>query len=150
MSEGRNTTAWIGFAGTVLAALIGAGVVIASRDGGGGNGTGSGDPPPPSSSVALPTTTEMTTAQLFLNRDSGPGGAAVLLSGRGFEGGERVVFWFHTEQIGSTTTSDEGTFSGVSVTIPRSFSNFAPQQFAVRGTGENSIKSAQAPFTITG
>jgi hypothetical protein len=89
-------------------------------------------------------------AQLFLNRDSGPGGTTIVVSGRGFVGGERVVLSFHTQQIGSTNASESGAFSNVSVTIPSQFSQFAPQQFDVIARGERSIKSASAPFTISG
>ena len=91
-----------------------------------------------------------TDATVFLSRDSGPGGSSVNVSGEGFAGGERVVIMFHTEQIGSTTASDEGSFANVSVEIPTSFSQFAPQQFNVIARGEQSVQSAQAPFTITG
>lgn len=89
-------------------------------------------------------------ASVFLSRDSGPGGATVQVSGEGFAAGEPVVITFHTEEIGTTTASDQGRFSNVTVTIPQSFSEFAPQQFFVHANGRSSIKSARAPFTISG
>ena len=46
--------------------------------------------------------------------------------------------------------NDDGRFSNVGVTIPSSFSFAAPQQFSVVATGEQSAKSAQAPFQLTG
>ena len=89
-------------------------------------------------------------ASLFSNRDSGPGGTAVRVSGEGFGPGERVVLRFHTEQIGSTTTNSAGKFSNVDVTIPTTLSEFAPQQFNLVATGESSIRTATTPFTLTG
>lgn len=89
-------------------------------------------------------------ASVFVNRDSGPGGTDVQLSGEGFESNERVVFRFHTTQIGSTTANSQGSFANVTVTIPTDHSMFAPQQFDIVATGESSIKSARTPFTLTG
>jgi hypothetical protein len=89
-------------------------------------------------------------ADVFLNRDSGPGGSPVLVSGRGFGAGERIVIRFHTDQVGSTTASAQGSFASVAVTIPGSFSKFAPQQFEIGATGQSTLKHASAPFTITG
>jgi WD40 repeat protein len=96
-------------------------------------------PPPPAANPSV-----------FLSRDSGPVGTSVQVSGEGFASGERVVISFHTEQIGSTNADDEGTFSNVTVTIPESFSVFAPQQFFVIARGQSSLQTATAPFTIIG
>jgi hypothetical protein len=137
------TVAVIGAVGTLGAAWI----ANSGDDGGGSGGSGGGSPAP---SVTIPTINPGEPAEVFLNRDSGPGGSTVLVSGKGFRSGERVVIRFHTEQIGSTTAGQGGGFSNVSVTIPSSLSQFAPQQFSVIATGQSSIKSAEAPFTITG
>ena len=89
-------------------------------------------------------------ASIFLNRDSGPGGTTVKVSGEGFGPGERVTFRFHVDQVGTTKANAEGKFSNVSLTIPSTLSQFAPQQFNLSATGEASIKSASAPFQLTG
>jgi hypothetical protein len=89
-------------------------------------------------------------ASLFLNRDSGPGGTTVKVSGEGFGPGERVTFRFHVEQVGTTKANGEGKFSNVSLTIPSTLSQFAPQQFNLSATGSASLKSATAPFQLTG
>ena len=72
------------------------------------------------------------------------------VSGEGFAASERVVISFHTEEIGSTTANGQGSFSNVSVTIPESFSKFAPNQFFVIAAGQSSLRSARTPFTISG
>lgn len=100
--------------------------------------------------IAPPIEPPSETTSVFLSRDSGPGGTQVQVSGEGFGRNERVVITFHTEQIGSTTANSEGRFSNVTVTIPASFSRFAPQQFNVPARGSDSVRFASAPFTITG
>jgi hypothetical protein len=137
------TIAVIGAAATLGAAWIaksGNGDDGSAKGGGGGGG------------VTFPTITgnPIEPAEVFLNRDSGPGGTTILVSGRGFAAGERVVLSFVTEQIGSTNASGSGAFSNVSVTIPSRFSQFAPRQFEVVARGQSSIKSARAPFTVSG
>jgi hypothetical protein len=89
-------------------------------------------------------------ASIFLNRDSGPGGTTVKVSGEGFGPGERVTFRFHVEQVGTTKANAEGKFSNVSLTIPSTLSRFAPQQFNLSATGNASLKNALAPFQLTG
>jgi hypothetical protein len=88
--------------------------------------------------------------RVFLNRDSGPAGTTVLVSGSDFEPGERIVLRFHTEQLGTTTADGSGGFANVAVVIPDTFSVFAPQQFSISASGESSLARAEAPFTITG
>jgi hypothetical protein len=136
-------------------AIVGAIAFIKGND----NGAPTPPPPPPPSiappsstppSPSAPPSPQSTNASVFTNRDNGPGGTTILVSGEGFAPGERVVLRFHTEQIGSPTANGEGRFSNVAVTIPSSFSKFAPQQFQITATGESSIRSAQTPFTITG
>jgi hypothetical protein len=56
----------------------------------------------------------------------------VKVSGEGFPANAPVVIHFHTQQIGDTTTNGDGKFSNVAVTIPTSFSQFAPQQFFIQ------------------
>lgn len=72
------------------------------------------------------------------------------VSGEGFQPGESIVISMHTTQIGTTTASPAGTFSGVEVTVPNEFGVFAPQQFFVIANGKSSIKAARAPFTVSG
>ena len=149
MASARNgviAAAVITAAGGVLAA------VIAAHNNGGGPGS-STTQVTPAVSLTTPTFPPQTTepaARVFLNRDSGPGGTQVLVSGQGFGPGEEVIIRFHTDQVGSTTASEQGGFANVAITVPRSFSQFAPQQFEISATGQNTDRSATAPFTISG
>ena len=89
-------------------------------------------------------------AHLFLSQTSGPAGSSIKVSGDGFAAGEEVVLRFHTTEMGRTTASSNGSFSSVEVTVPLEYGQFAPQQFYVIADGESSIKSARAPFTVSG
>src|SRR5438477_6074767 len=75
------------------------------------------------------------TASIFLSRTSGPGGSVVKVSGEGFAPNEEVVLRFHTDEVGRTRADAAGRFSNVAVTIPTSFSKFAPQQFEIIANG---------------
>lgn len=87
---------------------------------------------------------------IFLSETSGPTGSKLKVSGEGFQPGETIVIRMHTTQVGTTTASPTGTFSSVEITVPDEFGVFAPQQFSVIATGKASIKSARAPFTVSG
>jgi hypothetical protein len=135
-------------------AVAGAVAFIKGRDDG-GTTTGppaivspSASPPPAPSSPPPPSLPGP--ASVFSNRDSGPGGTTILVSGEGFDPGERVVLRFHTDQIGSTTANGDGKFSNVAVTIPSTLSEFAPRQFELIATGQSSVRTATTPFTLTG
>jgi hypothetical protein len=134
-------------------AVAGAIAFINGRDDG---GTTTGPPPPvslsppPAVSPPPPPPVLSGPASVFSNRDSGPGGTTVLVSGEGFDPGERVVLRFHTDQIGSTTANGDGKFSNVAVTIPTTLSEFAPRQFELIATGQSSVRTATTPFTLTG
>jgi hypothetical protein len=146
--DSGGTAKWV--IGTVLVpilvALIGAGVFTVKDgclpftcatgggdDDGGGQGAGSSGP-----------------ANVYLSKTSGPSGSTVNVSGEGFASGEQVVITFHTEEMGRTQASDTGRFTNVTVTLPTSFSVFAPAQFDVIATGSTSIKSARASFMLSG
>jgi hypothetical protein len=133
------TVAVIGAVATITAAVISQRGCSSESPSAGGN-----EP-----SITLPTIGGGN-ASVFLNRDSGPGGSTVRVSGEGYSPNERVVIRFHTEQIGTTRTNKSGKFSDVAVTIPTSFSKFAPQQFDIIATGQSSLRTALAPFTISG
>jgi hypothetical protein len=128
----------------VLVALIGAGF-FQLKDGclpflcGSGGGSGHQFP----GDLSKP-------ASIFLSATSGPGGSVIKVSGEGFAPNEQVVITFHTEEMGRTQANDAGAFSNVAVTIPTSFSKFAPQPFNIIALGRTSIKSATAQFTISG
>ena len=77
-------------------------------------------------------------------------GTRVKVSGQGFGAGETVVISFHTTEVGRTTANGAGSFSGVEITVPEEFGVFAPSQFFVIAHGESTIKSARAPFTVSG
>jgi hypothetical protein len=129
----------------ILAALISAGIfqvkdgclpLLCGSGGGSGQQTSPGDLSKP--------------ASIFLSATSGPGGSVIKVSGEGFAANEQVVIRFHTEEMGRTQTNAAGAFSNVAVTIPTSFSKFAPQAFNIVVNGQTSIKSATAQFTISG
>lgn len=145
--NGAIAAAAITAVGGIVAAAIASGALGGGDDaGGGGGGTTSTVPV----TVTMPTIPFPGNASVFVNRDRGPGGTTVLVSGEGFAPGQRVVIRFHTEQIGSTTANAEGRFANVAVTIPTSFSKFAPQQFDIVADGEGIGSHAATPFTITG
>ncbi|SRR5260370_40087537 len=85
---------------------------------------------------------------VFVNPTSGAGGTVVKVSGEGFPANARVISNFHTEQIGDTTTNGDSKFSNVAVTIPTSFSQFAPLQFYILAV--SGAMSAETPFMLTG
>jgi hypothetical protein len=85
---------------------------------------------------------------IFVNPTSGAGGTVVRVSGDGFPANAHVVIYFHTEEIGDTTANGDGKFSNVTVTIPTSFSEFAPQQFFIHA--DSGAFDAQTPFMLTG
>src|SRR5262245_25270136 len=51
--------------------------------------------------------------QLFANKESGPVGATVQVSGKGFAGGESVEISFGAERAGTTRTAAGGDFANV-------------------------------------
>ncbi len=149
--EGTAAAAIAAFA-AIASAIIGGLFLLATtqsnESGGGGTADGGGTVAP---TITAPNIDDFfSPASVFLSRDSGPGGTTVNVSGEGFQAGERVVIRFHTEEIGSTTANDAGSFSNVAVEIPDSFSQFAPKQFKIVAGGQSSIKSADAPFTLSG
>ena len=81
---------------------------------------------------------------------SGPAGTSVKVSGEGFAPGEEIVLEVHTMEVGRTNAGSNGSFSGVAVTIPTYFGQFAPKQFPVKATGRTSQQHARAPFTVSG
>jgi hypothetical protein len=89
-------------------------------------------------------------AAVFLSLTGGPAGSIVRVSGTGFQPGETVTIRFHTDQVASTVASESGAFTSVEITVPASYGAFAGVQFNVFASGESSIKSAQAPFTVSG
>ncbi len=145
--RGSTTAAVLGvvaaFLGLVTAVL---GLVPSLRPWEGGPTVGRA----PASSVHEPVEQSRQPASVFLNRDSGTGGTQVKVSGEGFAAGETVELRFHTTDIGRTTANADGKFSNVGVEIPDGYGWSAPHQYQVVATGRTSIKSATAPFTLTG
>jgi hypothetical protein len=99
-------------------------------------------PPPPPPVVPVETT-------ITLSRSSGPAGTVLQVSGVGFPAGRTVVLSFHTDEVGRTTTDSGGAFTGVSITVPNSYGQFAPAQFFVGANTVVCCLHAQAPFNIT-
>jgi hypothetical protein len=119
--------------------------------------TGGDEPPPPepggSSSTqpppSLPTTIDQpsTVAKLYTNKDSGPAGTRVRLSGAGFAPEEDITLLFHVDVVGHTQADGEGEFSEVSVEVPEDWQFTG--QFAFIATGESSLKAARREFRVT-
>jgi hypothetical protein len=55
-----------------------------------------------------------------------------------------------TTEVGRTNAGPNGSFSSVEITVPEQYRKFAPQQFYVVADGQSSIKSARAPFMVSG
>lgn len=110
-------------------------------------GPGASPTPGPGGSFPSPGLDE---SAVFLSKESGPGGSTVNVSGEGFAAGETIEVRFHTESVATTRADAGGGFANVQITIPPSFSVFAPRQFSVIATGRASLRSAMAPFTISG
>ena len=135
--------AWIGgglaLAGTVI-------TVIAAI-------AGSSDPPiskPADSQVISPGTQGTSSADLYANRTSGPVGARVLLSGKGFQPGEEVVLRLGPQEVGRTKADIAGGFSNVGVDVDQFFKPFPkPMSFAFTATGRESLRYADVSFTVS-
>ena len=84
---------------------------------------------------------------IYLNRDSGPPGTTVRVSGKGFAAEEPVTLRFHAEVVGHTETDGQGAFDSVSVEVPADWRFTGP--FTYVATGESSVKSAQREFRVT-
>ena len=136
----------------VIAALIALVVAWAPWSHTGSTGPTTGSTGPTTGTVGSPLGVPggFEPASLFVNRDSGPGGTEVRLSGEKFAPGERIVISFETEELTKITTDSQGKFANVTVTIPTSYSRWAPQQFQLIAHGLSSAKTAMTPFTITG
>jgi hypothetical protein len=63
---------------------------------------------------------------------------------------ETVVIRVHTDEVARTEVSDSGGFANVSITIPPALGVFAPKQFDVVATGQESVRTARRPITVTG
>jgi hypothetical protein len=148
--DSQLKAAKIAAAATVVAALIGLLAVIVPRIGDDGGGNGSKANPNPATVVEGGGPIGPGSPSVFLNTVSGPGGSTIKVSGKGFAVHEEVVIRFHTTEVGSTMTNAEGKFDNVAVVVPTSYSQFSPQQFDVIATGQTSLRSDQAPFTISG
>jgi hypothetical protein len=152
MAEGSSKVAWIIPIAVALIGLVASPVwgpplcravrVCEAETPGGGSGPTITPP-----QFSFPANVE---TNIFLSETSGPTGSKLKVSGEGFQAGETIVISMHTTQVGTTTASAGGTFSGVEITVPEEFGVFAPQQFFVIANGKSSIRSARAPFTVSG
>jgi len=141
-------------AAAVIAGIVTVAVALINRGGNDGRGTATLNIPPTGTRIAttgiFPGTRASGAPSVFLNTVSGVGGSTIKVSGSGYAPNEEIVIRFHTDEVGSTTANSEGKFDNVVVIVPTSFSKFAPQQFNVIATGQSSLRSDEAPFTITG
>jgi hypothetical protein len=97
----------------------------------------------------MPTVSQ--TAKLFANKESGPVGATVQVSGQGFAPGESVELRFHADLVATTTAGAGGDFANVAVEVPSFFAPFPkPLQVEIHANGKSSIRHANVAFTISG
>ena len=126
---------WVaGILSGIIIAVVAA--LILARIQGPDDGPGPGGPKDPGGSVAI-----------YLNKDSGPPGTTVRVSGKGFAADESITLRFHTEVIGHTETDGQGAFDNVSVEVPSDWKFTG--QFTFVATGASSVKSAQREFRVT-
>jgi hypothetical protein len=85
-----------------------------------------------------------------LSLTSGPAGTQVKVSGEGFAPNEEVIIRVSTTEVGRTNAGPNGSFSSVEITVPEQYRKFAPHQFDVVARGQTSIKTARAPFMVSG
>jgi hypothetical protein len=107
--------------------------------------TPSGAPEPGSHDVETGTPTSVA-----LDTDRGPGGSTARVGGDGFGAGERVAIRFDTDEVAHATTDEHGRFRGVVLTVPTDYGAFAPATFTVTATGDETARSADVTFTLTG
>src|SRR5439155_13362837 len=84
-------------------------------------------------------------AQVRLSKSQGPPGSRVSVFGRGYQALETVDVYEDTT-LWDTVQADA---SGAFVLNTKICSCFGPATIQVKGTGESSGLSAQAPFTVT-
>ncbi|NUT94521.1 MAG: hypothetical protein HOY78_21130 [Saccharothrix sp.] len=99
-------------------------------------------PVPTSSSAAV------AAAHLAAQPLSGKAGGEVRLSGEGYPANARVVFTFHGQRVGDTTTDAAGRFVDFAVQVPDSFRDSTPgAQFLIGATAGPFY--AETPFVLT-
>jgi hypothetical protein len=136
-------------AGLIITVL---GALILNRIQGPGTGSGAGGGGSQATSTSHSSKTHSVdpgsqTATIYLNRDSGPAGTTVSVSGKGFSPEEAITLRFHTETVGHTAADGQGNFEAVSVTVPADWQFTG--QFRFVATGESSIRSAEREFRVT-
>ena len=96
-------------------------------------------------SLATRARAEGAAAELRLSKSAGPPGSPVVVSGRGYQALETVDVYEDTTLWATVQADATGAFS----LHTKICSCFGPATIQVKGTGESSGLSAQAPFTIT-
>jgi hypothetical protein len=104
----------------------------------------------PVPNFTIPPLPPVAETSIFLSKTSGPAGSQFKVSGEGFQAAETIVIRMSTTEIGRTTASEAGKFSGVEVTVPENLGVFAGTHFTVTATGSSSIRFADAPFVVSG
>lgn len=104
-------------------------------------------PPLPPPATAAPEGGSRQPAKLYANRDSGPAGTKVRLSGTGFGSGEDITLRFHTDVVGHTQADDQGAFADVSVRVPSDWQ--FEGQFTFKASGDSTLAWAEREFRVT-
>lgn len=112
-----------------------------------GGSTAEPSTPPPASRPTGSRGHPSSAAEIYSNRDSGPAGTEVKVSGQGFGPGEAVTIRFHTVTVAHTTAGEQGTFDAVACSVPADWR--FQGQFSFVATGEDSIRSAEREFRVT-
>ncbi len=106
------------------------------------------EPLSPTPVVAGSFTPSPAEARLVAQPQSAKAGDELRLSGEGYPANSRVVFTFHGQRVGDTTTDGAGKFAGVLVKVPDSFRNSTPgTQFVIGAT--SGPYYAETPFVLT-
>jgi hypothetical protein len=152
-SKGQVAAAAIGALATVAAAVLVVVLpkVLSDDATGSGQGHSSSTDQLVPNMPSVPDVSAHTTAELFANKESAPVGATVLVSGRGFQPGERVEIRVGADLVATTTAGQGGDFANVAIEVPSFFEPFTkPMQVDINATGKSSVRSAIAAFTISG
>lgn len=105
-----------------------------------------GTPPPESRFTLAPAPSGE--ASISLSPTSGTGGTRITVRGTNYAPGEGVEVYFQGQLLANTSADSSGSFSVV-ISVPGSDGEFHGVALTVSASGRSSVRSADAPFTIT-
>lgn len=137
--KSRRGVGLVALVAVVLVAMVGAAVLVANR---GGDTPDAGDIDPTDLTAPPLTRGEV---NLELSPTAGRPGTQVTAQGSGFQANERVEIRFFTDIVARVRANERGEFSGATFTVPDTPFRRPTEVFA---TGDQSIRTAQATFTV--